>query len=100
MTKFHAEECPFGTFFRILEVVNVKHLIHLSDLGEKGIDEVFRLADELRAGKHREALQGKTAVLFFPSASLRTRVTFERALPRWAASPSFFLPKRWIKKRI
>lgn len=26
MTKFHAEECPFGTFFRILEVVNVKHL--------------------------------------------------------------------------
>ena len=26
MTKFHAEECPFGTFFRILKVVNVKHL--------------------------------------------------------------------------
>ena len=49
MTKFHAEECPFGTFFRILEVVNVKHLIRLSDFGEKGIYEVFRLADDLPA---------------------------------------------------
>lgn len=26
MTKFHAEECPFGIFLRILKVVNVKHL--------------------------------------------------------------------------
>lgn len=39
----------------------MKHLIWLSDFGEKGIYEVFRLADELRAGKHREALHGKTS---------------------------------------
>lgn len=98
MTKFHAEECPFGTFFRILEVVNVKHLIHLSDLGEKGIDEVFRLADELRAGKHREALQGKTAVLFFPSASLRTRVTFEKGVAALGGQPILFPPETLDKK--
>ena len=98
MTKFHAEECPFGTFFRILEVVNVKHLIRLSDFGEKGIYEVFRLADELRAGKHREALQGKTAVLFFPSASLRTRVTFEKGVAALGGQPILFPPETLDKK--
>ena len=76
----------------------MKHLIRLSDFGEKGIYEVFRLADELRAGKHREALQGKTAVLFFPSASLRTRVTFEKGVAALGGQPILFPPETLDKK--
>ena len=76
----------------------MKHLIRLSDFGEKGIYEVFRLADELRAGKHREALHGKTAVLFFPSASLSTRVTFEKGVASLGGLPILFPPETLDKK--
>lgn len=72
----------------------MKHLLRLSDLGEKGIYEVFRLADELGEGKHRDALCGKTAVLFFPSASLRTRVTFEKGIASLGGHPILFPPER------
>ena len=76
----------------------MKHLIRLSDFGEKGIYEVFRLTDELRDGKHREALHGKTAVLFFPSASLRTRVTFEKGVASLGGLPILFPPETLDKK--
>ncbi|HJC25054.1 MAG TPA: peptide transporter [Candidatus Eisenbergiella merdavium] len=76
----------------------MKHLLRLSDLGEKGIYEVFRLADELGEGKHRDALCGKTAVLFFPSASLRTRVTFEKGIASLGGHPILFPPETLEKK--
>ncbi|MBE6753417.1 MAG: peptide transporter [Ruminococcaceae bacterium] len=58
----------------------MRHLLSLSDLGRKGISEIFRLADEIIEGKYKNALGGRCAVLFFPASSIRTRVTFERGI--------------------
>jgi len=38
------------------------------------------LADEIKLGKHKNDLMGKTIILFFPNSSIRTRVTFEKGV--------------------
>lgn len=56
----------------------MKNLIRLDDLQPKEIYEIFNIADEIISGKYRDFLNGKSAVLFFPTSSIRTRVTFEK----------------------
>lgn len=58
----------------------MKHLLRLTDLQPDDIYEIFRIADEINAGKHRDMLRGKSVVLFFPNTSIRTRVTFEKGI--------------------
>lgn len=58
----------------------MKNLIHLTDFTSEEIHEIFHIADELQQDLHREHLKGKTVVLFFPSSSIRTRVTFEKGI--------------------
>lgn len=58
----------------------MKHLLRLTDLQPDNIYEIFRIADEINAGKHRDMLRGKSVVLFFPNTSIRTRVTFEKGI--------------------
>lgn len=58
----------------------MKSLIRLSDYTPKEISDIFDLADEIKQGKYTNYLQGKTVVLFFPSSSIRTRVTFEKGI--------------------
>ncbi len=58
----------------------MKHLIHLTDFKAEDIYEIFHIADKLQQGQYENFLKGKTVVLFFPSSSIRTRVTFEKGI--------------------
>ena len=58
----------------------MKHLIRLTDYSAWDLNNIFMLADEIKAGKHKNDLAGKTIVLFFPNSSIRTRVTFEKGI--------------------
>lgn len=58
----------------------MKSLIRLTDLSANDIYDIFQIADEINAGKYSEYLKGKSAVFFFPSSSIRTRVTFEKGV--------------------
>ena len=58
----------------------MKDLIRLTDLGPNDIYEIFHIADEISAGKYRDFLKEKSVVLFFPTSSVRTRVTFEKGI--------------------
>ena len=58
----------------------MKHLIKLTDYSVADLDHVFTLADEIKSGKHKNALTGKTIVLFFPPSSFLTRTTFEKGI--------------------
>lgn len=60
----------------------MKHLFRLSDYSKEDIKEIFNIADQLKQGKYREFLKGKTIVMFFPESSIRTRVTFEKGIIR------------------
>lgn len=58
----------------------MKNFLRLTDLQVGEIYEIFHIADEINAGKHQDFLKGKSAVLFFPYSSIRTRVTFEKGI--------------------
>lgn len=58
----------------------MKNLISLSDYTLDEINEIYKIAEELEQGKHSGELAGKTAVMFFPSTSIRTRVTYEKGI--------------------
>lgn len=62
------------------EMENVKNLIRLTDYNVQDINTVFKIADEIQMGQHHDILKGKSVVLFFPSSSIRTRVTFEKGI--------------------
>lgn len=58
----------------------MKHLIRLTDLTPNDVYDIFYIADELNTGKYNGFLNRKSAVLFFPVSSIRTRVTFEKGI--------------------
>ena len=58
----------------------MKHTLRLTDYRIEEINEIFHIADELQEGKYKGFLTGKTIVMFFPSSSLRTRITFEKGI--------------------
>lgn len=58
----------------------MKNLIKLTDLQLSDIYEIFNIADEINTGKYNGFLSGKSAILFFPATSIRTRVTFEKGI--------------------
>jgi ornithine carbamoyltransferase len=58
----------------------MKHLLRLTDLTPDDFHNIFRLADELADGKHRDTLAGQTFAMYFPPTSVLTRTTFERAV--------------------
>lgn len=58
----------------------MKDLIRLTDLRSSEVYEIFNIADEINAGKYCGFLDGKSVILFFPSSSIRTRVTFEKGI--------------------
>lgn len=59
----------------------MKHLVSIADLSAADIWEILnvslQLKEELRAGKPRPLLAGKTLGMIFQKPSLRTRVSFE-----------------------
>lgn len=76
----------------------MKHLLRLTDLTPQDIFDIFRLTDEIIEGKHRDALRGKTAVMFFPASSIRTRVTFEKGIYLFGGQSVLFAPETLDKK--
>lgn len=76
----------------------MRGLIRLYDYSKDEIFEIFSIADDLREGKYTEGLRGKTIVLFFPSSSLRTRITFEKGIHMLGGQPILFPPETLDKK--
>ena len=58
----------------------MKNFIRLTDLQLDDVYEIFRIADEISSGTCSGFFNGKSAILFFPASSIRTRVTFERGI--------------------
>lgn len=76
----------------------MKDLLRLTDYTAEDIRDIFNLADELRQGRHAGVLRGKTVILFFPSSSLRTRVTFEKGIYMLGGQSILFPPETLDKK--
>lgn len=76
----------------------MKHLLRLTELTSQDIFDIFNLADEIVEGQHRDALRGKTAVMFFPASSIRTRVTFEKGIYLLGGQSVLFAPETLDKK--
>ena len=68
----------------------MKDLIRLTDLNAGEVYEIFRLADEISTGQYQGFLNGKSVILFFPSTSIRTRVTFEKSIYLLGGQPILF----------
>ena len=62
----------------------MNHLLSAADLTRERVFDLFRVTAELKqrrkAGRHGNALVGRTLALIFEKPSLRTRVTFEVAV--------------------
>lgn len=71
-------------------VVPMRHFISLTNLHANEIYEIFHIADEINTGKYQHFLNGKSAVLFFPASSIRTRVTFEKGIYLLGGQPILF----------
>ncbi len=76
----------------------MKDLIRLTDLQASEVYEIFNIADEISAGKYQAFLNGKSAILFFPASSIRTRVTFEKGIYLLGGQPILF-PSDALDKR-
>ena len=61
------------------ETLSVRDLVAERDLARRDIDQIFQLAERIKAspGNFAQALQGKQLAMIFEKPSLRTRVTFE-----------------------
>lgn len=58
----------------------MKNLTRLTDLQSGEVYEIFNIADKISTGKYSGFLNGKSAILFFPASSIRTRLTFEKGI--------------------
>ncbi|MEM0475497.1 MAG: ornithine carbamoyltransferase [Candidatus Norongarragalinales archaeon] len=64
------------------ELNRKKHFLTLLDWSESEVREMLRLALDLKAGRVRKSLSGKTLAMLFQKASTRTRVSFEAGMTR------------------
>lgn len=76
----------------------MKNLIRLTDLSVDDIHKIFNIADNINDNKYSEILKGKTAVMFFPDSSIRTRVTFEKGI-YLSGGQSILFPPETLDKR-
>lgn len=76
----------------------MNNLLRLSDLDMDDVLKIFKIADQIENGNYRKVLQGKTIVMFFPSSSIRTRVTFEKGIYLLGGQSILFEPSTLDKK--
>lgn len=76
----------------------MKHLIRLTDFTKEEVFEIFKIADEISRGEYENTLKGKTAVMFFPESSIRTRVSFEKGIFLLGGQTLLFPPSTLDKK--
>jgi len=72
------------------------HFLDYAELNVPILRELFAIADNIAA--YENALARKTLVLFFPSTSLRTRVTFEKGIAALGGQALLFPPEVLDKK--
>ena len=68
----------------------MKDFIKLSVLKPDDIYKIFSITDDIIAGRYNGFLNGKSAVMFFPASSIRTRVTFEKGIYLLGGQPILF----------
>ena len=56
----------------------MKSFIRLTEFSKQELLEIFKIADSME--QYEDFLKGKTVVMFFPTSSIRTRVTFEKGI--------------------
>ncbi len=82
----------------------MKNLLRLTDLQASDIYEIFHIVDDINAGKYDGFLREKSVALFFPAASIRTRVTFEKGIWLFGGQPILFpgdaLDKREVTRDV
>ncbi|MCM1387402.1 MAG: ornithine carbamoyltransferase [Bacillus sp. (in: Bacteria)] len=76
----------------------MRNLIRLTDYTANDIYDIFKIADEVQQGKYHDILKGKSVILFFPNASIRTRVTFEKGIHLLGGQPILFPTETLDKK--
>ena len=76
----------------------MKDMIRLTDYKADDLYDIFKLTDEVRQGKYQDLLKGKSAILFFPNSSIRTRVTFEKGIYLLGGQPILFSTETLDKK--
>ncbi len=76
----------------------MRSFLRITDYTKKDIFEIFGIADAIQAGKYKDFLKGKTAVMFFPEASIRTRVTFEKGIFLLGGQTILFSPQTLDKR--
>lgn len=76
----------------------MKSLLRINDYSSKEIFQIFDIADEVQQGKYKDILNGKTVVLFLPNSSIRTRITFEKAVYLFGGQAILFSPETLDKK--
>ncbi len=76
----------------------MKNMIRLTDYSVAEIEKIYSIADEIEQGMYRDFLKDKTAVMFFPNSSIRTRVTFEKGIHLLGGQTILFAPETLDKK--
>jgi ornithine carbamoyltransferase len=74
----------------------MKSFIRLTDFSSQELLEIFKIADSME--QYEGFLKGKTVVMFFPTSSIRTIVTFEKGIYLLGGQVILFDPAALDKK--
>ncbi len=74
----------------------MKSFIRLTDYPKSELLEIFKITDSI--DRYEGFLKGKTIVMFFPSSSIRTRVSFEKGIYLLGGQSILFDPGTLDKK--
>ena len=74
----------------------MRSFLRLTDYKKEELLKIFEIADSIE--RYKGFLEGKTIVMFFPSASIRTRVSFEKGIFLLGGQSILFDPKTLDKK--
>src|SRR5437867_3885333 len=72
----------------------MQHLLSLSHLSKKEIENIFTISAEIKVypGRFRSILRGKTVALIFQKPSTRTRVSFETGIYQMGGNSLYLAP--------
>jgi ornithine carbamoyltransferase len=74
------------------------NLLDIRALSVSEISDIFGLTDKLTWNQETNLLKGRTFLLFFPESSIRTRITFEKAINDLGGSCLLFPPETLDKR--
>ena len=74
----------------------MRSFLRLTDYKKEELLKIFEIADSIE--RYKGFLEGKTIVMFFPSASIRTRVSFGKGIFLLGGQSILFDPKTLDKK--